>query len=244
MRAGTRDAQEIAMARRPETPGTPEKSDREKIVESFMALLSERRYEDIGFGDVATRSGVPLHRCRAEFDSLIAVLAAHLREIDRKVLEGGDADMAQEPPRERLFDVLMRRLEALAPHKAAVRSLTRSARCNPPLALALNAMTARSQSWMLTAAGIDSSGIRGAIRAQGMACLYADVLRTWLDDEDPGLARTMATLDRQLARGARWSRGLDDLCRLVPNPCRPRRDRYRDDRDRRADDPGEQPAVV
>jgi AcrR family transcriptional regulator len=233
------------MARKPSDPNPlPEKSDREKIVDALMALLGERPYEEIGFADVAVRAGVPLHRCRAEFDSLIGVLAAHIRDIDSKVLAGGDGDMAQEPPRERLFDVLMRRLEALAPHKAAVRSLARSARCNPGFALALNCIAARSQRWMLTAAGIDASGIRGAIRAQGLAGLYAEVLRAWLDDEDPGLARTMAALDRQLARGARWSRCLDDLCRLAPNPCRAA-GRWRSrSRDRHADDPGEQPAMV
>lgn len=217
------------------------KSDREKIVDAFMVLLAERPFDEIGFSDIAKRSGVPLHRCRAEFGSRIDVLAAQMEAIDRKVLEGADTDMAQEPPRERLFDVLMRRLEALAPHKAAVRSIARSARCNPALALALNGLTVRSQAWMLTAADISSSGLRGAIRAQGMACLYSDVLRTWLDDDDPGLARTMAALDRQLARGARWSRCLDDVCRMAPNPCR--RDRWRP-RDRYANDPGEQPAVV
>ena len=87
-------------------------------------------------------------------------------------------------PRERLFDVLMRRLELLAPHKEAVRSLLRSARRDPPLALALNAMTVRSQQWMLTAAGIGASGPKGMLRAQGLALLFANVLRTWVDDDD------------------------------------------------------------
>ena len=77
------------------------------------------------------------------------------------------------PPRERLFDVLMRRLEILAPHREAVRSLLRSARRNPPLALALNGLAVRSQQWMLTAAGIERIGparhaprarARGAVR--------------------------------------------------------------------------------
>ena len=228
------------MARKPDPAASSESSDRDKIIAAFMALLAERRYEDIGFGDIAARAGVPLHRCRAEFDSQIAVLAAQMREIDRKVLAADDADMAEESPRERLFDVLMRRLEALGPYKAALRSLARSARCNPVLALAINGLTARSQACMLSAAGIDNSGLRGAIRAQGLACLYADTMRAWLDDEDPGLARTMAALDRALARGARWSRGLDDLCRLATAPCRISRSR----RERHTSDPGEQPAVV
>ena len=105
--------------------------------------------------------------------------------------------MAEEPPRERLFDVLMRRLEILTPHKAAVRSLTRSAMRNPPLAFALNGLAVQSQQWMLTAADIGASGPRGMVRAQGLAVLFASVLRTWVDDDDPGLARTMAALDHR-----------------------------------------------
>jgi len=149
------------------------------------------------------------------------------------VLVGGDAEMAEEPPRERLFDVLMRRLEVLAPHKAAVRSLMRSVARNPGLVLALNSLAVRSQQWMLTAADISASGPRGVVRAQGLALLFGSVLRTWIDDEDPGLARTMAALDRALARGQRWSGFLDDLLR-IPGAVwrvRPRRRRSAEDED-------------
>ena len=229
------------MARKParQAPG-PERSDRERIVDAFMALLAERRFDDVGFADIALRSGVPLDRCRAAFGSTLGVLAAQMEAIDRRVLAGGDQDIAEEPPRERLFDVLMRRLEALAPYKTAVRSIARSARRDPALALCLNGLTARSMAWMLTAAGISSSGIRGAIRVQGLACLYTSVLRTWVKDDDPGLARTMAALDRELARAAHWSRWLDELCRLAPNPCR---SRWRPPA-RQTDDPDRQPATA
>jgi hypothetical protein len=136
--------------------------------------------------------------------------------------------MAQEPPRERLFDVLMARIEALAPHKQAVGSLIRSAGRNPGLAVALNGFAVRSQQWMLTAADISASGPRGMVRAQGLALLFASVLRTWLRDEDPGLARTMSALDRALARGQRFSGFLDDLCRIPACVCRGSRRRRRD----------------
>jgi hypothetical protein len=81
---------------------------------------------------------------------------------------------------------------------------------------------------MLTAADIDSSGPRGMLRAQGLAMLFAQVLRVWLDDDDPGLARTMAELDRELGRGQRFAGMLDDLCRLVPRCPSLRRRRRRD----------------
>src|SRR5262249_45940762 len=204
----------------------PTKSNREKIVEAFVALLAEQPFEKIGFAEIAARSGLSLADCRGEFVSTIGVLAAHVKDIDRKVLAGGQGDMAEEPPRERLFDVLMRRLETLAPQPPAIRSLLRSAARNPGLALALNGLAMRSQQWMLTAADIDASGPRGLIRAQGLALLYARVLRVWLNDDDPGLARTLAALDRELARGHRWAGFLEDLCRFAPR-CRGGRRRHR-----------------
>jgi hypothetical protein len=81
---------------------------------------------------------------------------------------------------------------------------------------------------MLTAADIPASGPRGMVRAQGLALLFASVLRTWLGDEDPGLARTMSALDRALARGQRVSGVLDDLCRIPAYACRIRSRRRRD----------------
>ncbi len=141
-----------------------------------------------------------LSELRAEFGSTLAIVAAQIKDIDRAVLAGGTADMAEEPARERLFDVLMRRLEALAPYKEAVRSLMRSARRNPGLALALNAMAVRSQAWMLEAAGIGAHGPRGALRAQGAALMFARVLGVWFDDDEPGLDRTMAALGRGLVQ--------------------------------------------
>jgi hypothetical protein len=80
---------------------------------------------------------------------------------------------------------------------------------------------------MLAAAGISASGPRGMLRAQGLAALFGGVLRTWISDEDPGLARTMAALDRALGRGQRFAGLLDDLCRIPARLCRlrPRRRR-------------------
>ncbi len=204
-----------------------------------MRLLAGKPIEEIARGELAREAGVSLAELRATFGSLLAVLAAHVRQIDIAVLAGEDTDAAEESPRERLFDVLMRRIELLEPHKAAVRSLLRSCRRDPMLALALNGLAVRSQQWMLTAADIPAHGPPGALRAQALALLFASVLRVWVHDDDPGHARTMAALDRGLARGQRWSGFLADLCR-VPQ-CLGRRRRRRRDRD---DEAGEEAVAV
>jgi hypothetical protein len=70
------------------------------------------------------------------------------------------------------------------------------------------------------------------LRSQGMACLFANVLRTWVDDDDPGLARTLAALDRELARGQRMAGVLDMLCAIPERACQVVRRPRRDDRRR------------
>jgi AcrR family transcriptional regulator len=207
---------------RPRSPvATPRGStDRDKAVDALMALLAERPFDEIGLAEIAGRAGLSLSQLRATFGSSLAILAAHIKDIDRRVLDGVDAGMAEEPSRERLFDVLMRRLEVLAPYKSALRSLMRSASRRPALALALNGMALRSQRWMLTAAGIGTQGPRGALRVQGAALLFSLVLAVWVNDEEPGLDRTMAALDRGLASAERWSGFVDDLFCIPAVMCR------------------------
>jgi len=234
------------MARRParkrstaKTGTSAPANDREKIIAAFLDLLAENRFEQIGFADIADAAGVSLPDLRGEFPSTLAILAAHIKAIDRAVLAEDASDMEEESARERLFDVLMRRLEILKPRREAVRSLLRSARRNPPLAVALNGLAVRSQQWMLTAAGINASGPLGMMRAQGLAVLFASVLTTWVNDDDPGLARTMAALDRALARGQRVVGLMDDLCKVPSRLCR-----LRSRRRRRGSDESEESAAA
>jgi len=227
-RKSARKPAPTASSRKPAVPTT----ERDKIVAAFLDLLADKPFESIGFTDVAGHAGMSLAQLRAEFPSTLAIVAAHIKATDRALLAEDLSEMAEEPARERLFDILMRRLELLAPHREAVGSLLRSARRNPPLALALYALAVRSQQWMLTAAGIGASGPRGMIRAQGLAILFSQVLRTWVHDDDPGQAPTMAALDRALARGQRFAGLLDDLYSLPVHTWRLRSRRRRRGRDR------------
>jgi len=226
-RSGRRSARKSAALSSGRQAAAPA-GDREKIIAAFLDLLAGKPIERIGFAEIAEASGVSLAQLRSEFPSTLAILAAHVKTVDRAVLIEDFGDVEEEPARERLFDVLMRRIEILAPHREAVRSLLRSARRNPPLAFALNGLAVRSQQWMLTAAGIGASGPRGMIRAQGLAALFGGVLRIWIHDDDPGLARTMAALDRALARGQRFVGLIEDLCGIPARICRLRPRRRRD----------------
>jgi AcrR family transcriptional regulator len=213
-------------------------SVRDSATDALMALLAERGWAEISLGDIAEKAGCSLADLRDAFPSKGAILAAFSRRIDHVVLAGGgsDADMQFQPARERIFDVLMRRFDALTPYKAAVRSARSGLLRDPLAASSWNRVAVTSAQWMLAAAGVRESGVVGSAKAQALALLFARVLRTWLDDDEPGLSRTMRKLDHELRRAERAVQTSDmvahtfspftRICRAVLND-RPSRRRAR-----------------
>jgi len=188
---------------------------RERIVQALMRLASDRPWNDIEVTDIAEEAGVTLAEFRDHFPSKGAVLGAFSRMIDKQVLETPSEDLAGEPARERVFDVMMRRLDALAPYKSALRRIAYAVRMDPMALAALNRLALNSQRFMLAAAGIATEGPLGLLKLQGAAIVFANTLETWFDDDDPTLAKTMARLDRELKRGERVMERAEDFRRLT-----------------------------
>jgi AcrR family transcriptional regulator len=191
------------------------KDPRNAIIDSLLELAGERNWEDITISDVAARANVSLSTFRDIFPAKGAVLAAFSRRIDRIVLDAAGDGLIGEPVKERLFDVLMRRLDALAPYKLGLESISDWTRRDPLAAAAINRLVVNSMRFMLEAAGIESEGPVGAFKLQGLALAWMRVLRVWFRDDDPGLASTMAALDRELTRGGGFVARAEDLNRLV-----------------------------
>ena len=199
-----------------EAPAAAKPADpREKIVAALMDLLAARRWNEVGLSDVASASGVSLAELRSLFPSKGAILAGFVRQVDLDVLAHDVKDMADEPVRERLFDVLMRRFEALKDHREALRSVRDGLRADPMGAASMNQVAVSSMQWMLAAAGVQEAGPVGTARAQGLVLVLARVFETFLNDPDEGLARTMKALDVELRRAESLARRADDFGRLT-----------------------------
>jgi AcrR family transcriptional regulator len=230
---------------------------RGKIVDALMELASEHRFEDISIRDICKTAGVSLADFRDAFPSKGAILAGFSRRIDRVVLAQDSEELADESPRERLFDVLMRRLEAMAPYREGLREASAWLRRNPSSAFAINQVVMNSMRFMLEGAGIEvDGGAAGAIKLQGLALAWARIVGVWLEDDDPGLSKTMAELDRELTRGERVVGGVDRLNELMSpfraiahaafdarRHARERRRTRKDDESEAGQDTGDAPLV-
>ena len=201
---------------KPETKvsGAPVDKRRE-AVEALMRLASDRPWSDIEIADVAREAGLGLSEMRDLFPSKGAMLEGFTRMIDKIVIDGTSEDLVGEPARERIFDVIMRRLDAMAPYRAALRRIAWAMRGDVTSLGALNRMALNSARYMLAAAGVPTEGPLGFVKLQGFVLAQANVMQTWFEDDDPTLAKTMAKLDRELGRGERILERAEDVRRLT-----------------------------
>ena len=173
----------------------------------MLACITRQGWRRLSLADIAAEAGIPILQVYRVFPSKPAILCGFFRRIDEAVLAAPLDSAPDERPRDRVFDLLMRRFDALTPYRGAVEALGRDLPADPFAALAAGAGLLRSVRWMLEAAGISGQGLSGAVAVKLTAGAYLATLRTWLRDESPDLAPTMAALDRRLRNIERWYGG-------------------------------------
>ena len=170
------------------------------IVHAFLRLVLDRGWRGVALLDIARAAEVPLADLYRTFSSKEAILAAFSHSLDEKMLAGDDPSGDFDLPRERLLDVMLRRFDAMTPQREAVRVLSRDLARDPVAWAGLRSAALDALGAMLEGAGIDSSGLRGALRRRVLGVVFYQALGVWLDDDSPDLTRTTAELDRRLRR--------------------------------------------
>jgi AcrR family transcriptional regulator len=187
-------------------------SKRSKAVRSALDLAKERPWGDISLTDIAQAANLDLADLRREFSCKTGIIRAFQKEVDAEVLSRLRPAGEAQSPRDRLFDVVMTRFEVMQPYKPALKRISSYLCCRPGEAATLVCGSLASQYWMLAGSGAKLDGPGGALRVAGLAAIYGKVFQVWLDDQSPSHDKTMAALDKRLARGERVLSGLETAC--------------------------------
>jgi ubiquinone biosynthesis protein COQ9 len=174
------------------------------LVAAAFELAAARGWTHVSVAEAARAAGLPLAEARLRFPGRTAILLRFGRMADAAALAGTDG-MPDGTTRDRLFDLVMRRLDVFQAHRSGVIALFKALPADPLTAALLWGATLRSMAWLLDGAGVSPTGLDRTVRAHGLAVVWLAVIRAWTDDESEDLSATMAALDRALDRAEQMS---------------------------------------
>ena len=179
-------------------------SEADRIIDATLALIPTQGWRRLSLGAIAEAAEMPILQVYRAFRSKQAILGGLYRRLDEIVLADPPPAEPDERPRDRVFDLLMRRFDALQPYKPALDVLRRELPGEPITALCAGVSLFRSMRWILEAADIPTGGVRGGVAVNLAVATYISAMRVWQRDDTPDLAPTMAALDTRLRRIEAW----------------------------------------
>lgn len=187
-----------------------------RAIAALFAVAARDGWRAASLDAIAADAGMDPADLRARFASAEAILARFVADTDREVIEGTLPRAEGETLRDRLFDVVMRRIDAAQRHRAGVIAVLRGLRTDPFAVLGLAPFAATGARQMLDAAGIRTDGLLGLARVNALMLLLVPVARAWEADDSADLGKTMAALDQALTRAEQaegWAARLPGLGR-------------------------------
>jgi hypothetical protein len=179
---------------------------RRDLAHAALKLAAKGAWRETTLAGLAQAAGRPLADL---YGASLGEAADCVEEaFDRAIADGPALDPGQSV-RDRLFDLIMRRFEAMEPHRAAVTSMEAGIDRDPMLLAALHQRHVRCARWVLALAGLEADGMTGQARAQGLGVIIGQARSAWRGDEAGDFAKTMASLDKNLRRAeemfGRWA---------------------------------------
>jgi len=179
---------------------------RRDLAHAALDLAAKTAWRDVTLAQLSAAARRPLAELYGA--SLWEAVDCAEEAFDRAIAEGAELDPGQSV-RDRLFDLIMRRFEAMEPHRAAVIAMEAGVDRDPILLASQHQRHVRCARWVLALAGLEADGSTGQARAQGLGVIIGQARSAWRGDEAGDFSKTMASLDKNLRRAeemfGRWA---------------------------------------
>ncbi len=180
---------------------------RRDLAHGALSLAAEIPWREATLARLAEASGRPLEELygATSWEAVDCVEEA----FDRAIAENAGALDPSQTVRDRLFDLIMRRFEAMEPYRTAVIAMEHGLDRDPTLIASAHQRNVRTARWVLALAGLEADGMTGQARAQGLGVIIGQARAAWRGDDAGDFAKTMASLDKNLRRAeemfGRWA---------------------------------------
>lgn len=175
----------------------------DQILNAALDIAAREGWGSVTLPRLTSETDLSLTDVLAVFDGIDGIVKSYLRRVDMTMLSACTSWEASDPVRDRLFDLLMERFDALNGNRAAACDLYSASYKRFDLGRVILCSTRRSAHWMISAAQIEAGGLKGVLHEAGLVTIMSYATRAWLTDDSADLSKTMAAVDKALSR-ADW----------------------------------------
>ncbi len=180
---------------------------RRDLARAALTVAAAKQWREVTIADLANAASRPVADLYGA--SLWEAVDCVEEAFDRAIADGLSSLDPQQSVRDRLFDLVMKRFEAMEPHRAAVLAMEQGVDRDPTLLASMHQRHVRCARWVLALAGLEADGMTGQARAQGLGVIVGQARAAWRGDDAGDFAKTMASLDKNLRRAeemfGRWA---------------------------------------
>jgi AcrR family transcriptional regulator len=180
-------------------------ADKLKIRQAAFALAERKPWHEITMADIAQQSGLSISALMRNVEFRAAILRDFSRDIDAAMLLVFEKYPPEGEAHDRLFDVIIKRLEIMQPYRSVIGSVMKRRLGDPGEAAVMLQSVAVTIGWIAAAAKVEEEPAWRSLGKIGLGRAYIKAVSAWVRDDDPGLSRTMAALDRALRDWAAFS---------------------------------------
>ncbi len=170
----------------------------EKGLKAALELAATRAWSDIPLAEIAAKAKLTLSDFHgvASREDLVEAIDTY---FDKAMSAEGVPD--ETSARERLFDVIMLRFEAMEAYRAGISEITKFRESSLFHLMRLPNHRHASAAWALASSGLDNdAGAPASLKRIAIALVIAQAERAWRKETSGDFALTMAALDKGLRR--------------------------------------------
>ena len=177
------------------------RSKEERIVAATLKLAKFNSWKNISMKIISEEAKIPLSEIIKILPTKTAILIEFNRLVDKRLSENNHNNEESVNSRDLLFELLMERFDILNENKEALVNIMKSIAKESPVTGIIGIISSlQSINRIMEICAIPNRGLLGKFRLKAVFAIYLKAMYCWLEDDTPGLSKTMADLDKSLTR--------------------------------------------
>lgn len=169
----------------------------EKIAKKTLEAFEDMKWQDISINNIYKKMKIKKTTINDRYKKKENLLINIIKFFDKKLIESSSL-INDSDSRDMLIEILMTRFDLLQSYRKSIINIHSLIKSRPNIFFILLPHFNNSSSVSLKSIKTNTRGITGKIKVKVFLLIYFASFYVWIEDNSPGLEKTMASIDRYI----------------------------------------------